>query len=49
MGAGGEVLISAPSATTSRDDDGVVGAGEVMDELAGVVVVEESADGDFEE
>ena len=40
MGAGGEVLIAASAASTACDDDGVVGAGEVVDELAGLVVVE---------
>ncbi len=48
MGAGGEVLVAASAATAAGDDDGLVGVGEVVDELAGVVVVEESADGDLE-
>ena len=48
MGAGGEVLVAAASAAALGDDDGFVGAGEVVDEFAGVVVEEEGADGDFE-
>ncbi len=41
MRAGGEVLVAASSASAAGDDDGVAGLGEVVDELAGVVVVEE--------
>ena len=48
VGAGGEVLVAAASAAAFGDDDGLVGVGEVVDELAGVVVVEEGADGDLE-
>ena len=48
VGGGGEVLVAASAASAAGDDDGLVGAGEVVDELAGVVVVEEGADGDFE-
>src|SRR5271168_73944 len=48
MGAGGEVLVAASAASAFGDDDGLVGAGEVVDELAGGVVVEERAYGDFE-
>ena len=48
VGAGGEVLVAASAASAAGDDDGLVGVGEVVDELAGVVVVEEGADGDFE-
>ena len=48
VGAGGEVLVAASSASAAGDDDGLVGTGEVVDELAGLVVVEEGTDGDFE-
>src|ERR1700742_400555 len=48
MGAGGEVLVAATAASAFGDDDGFVGMGEVVDELAGLVVVEEGADGNFE-
>ena len=48
MGAGGEVLVAASSASAAGDDDGVAGLGEVVDELAGLVVVEDGADGDVE-
>ena len=47
MGAGGEVLVAASATTAFGDDDGLVGVGEVVDEFAGLVVVEEGADGDF--
>ena len=46
---GGEVLISAAAAAAAGDDDLFVGVSEVVDELAGVVVVEQGADGNFEE
>ena len=36
MGAGGEVLVAAAAASAAGDDDGLAGAGEVVDELAGV-------------
>ena len=36
VGGGGEVLVAAASATAFGDDDGLVGVGEVVDELAGV-------------
>ena len=48
VGAGGEVLVAASAASAFGDDDGLVGAGEVVDQLAGVVVVEQRADGDLE-
>src|SRR5258708_7610151 len=44
----GEVLVASSAASALGDDDGFVGVGEVVDELAGVVVVEEGAYGDFE-
>jgi hypothetical protein len=47
--AGGEVLVAAAAAAAARDDDLVVGVGEVVDQLAGVVVVEQGADGDLED
>ena len=40
---------AATAATATGDDDGLAGTGEVVDELAGVVVVDESADGDLED
>ena len=46
---GGEVLISTAAAAAAGDDDLFVGVSEVVDELAGVVVVEQGADGNFEE
>jgi len=48
VGAGGEVLVAASAASAAGDDDGLAGAAEVVDQLAGVVVVEQRADGDFE-
>jgi hypothetical protein len=47
MGAGGEVLVAATAASSSGDDNGLVGAGEVVDVLTGVVV-EERGYRDFE-
>ncbi len=47
MGAGGKMLV-APTATAPFSyDDGLVGVGEVMDEFAGLVVVEQGADRDL--
>ena len=48
VSAGGEVLVAAAAAAAFGDDDGFVGVGEVVDELAGLVVVKECADRDFE-
>src|ERR1700677_1402585 len=48
MGAGGEVLVATASAAAFGDDDGLVGMSEIVDEFAGLVVVEESADGNLE-
>src|SRR5690242_503904 len=48
MGAGGEVLVAASAAPAFGDDDGLAGAGEVVDQLAGRVIVEQGADGDLE-
>ena len=45
----GKVLVAAAAATALGDDDLFVGVAEVVDELAGVVVVKEGADGDFED
>ena len=45
---GGEMLVAAAAAAAAGDDDFFVGVGEVVDQLAGVVVVEERADGDLE-
>ena len=42
-----EVLVAAASASTAGDDNGFVGASEVVDEFAGLVVVEEGADRNF--
>ena len=36
VGAGGEVLVAAPSASALGDDDALVGLGEVVDQLAGL-------------
>ncbi len=48
VGAGGEVLVATATAATTGDDEGVVGAGEVVDEFAGIVVEEQGSDGDLE-
>src|ERR1019366_1496616 len=48
MGAGGEVLVAASSASSAGDDNGVAGASEVVYEFAGSVVVKHCADGNFE-
>lgn len=49
MGGGGEVLVAATAATAVGDDDALVGMLEVVDEVAGIVVVDEGADGNFED
>ncbi len=49
VGGGGEVLVAAPAATAAGDDDFVIWGGEVVDELACVVVVKQGADGDVED
>src|SRR5579859_4365167 len=46
--AGGEVLVTAPSASAACYHDGLVGAGEVVDQFAGLVIVEQRADGNFQ-
>ena len=46
---GGEVLVAATAATAAGDDELVVGGSEVVDELVGVVVIEDGADGDVED
>jgi len=43
------VLVATASAASAGDDDLFVGVSEVVDELAGVVVVEQGSDGNFEE
>lgn len=43
------MLVAAAAATSAGDDDLFVGAREIVEEFAGVVVVEEGADGNFEE
>ena len=48
VGAGGEVLVASAAPTAFGYDDGFIGPGEVVDELAGGVVVEEGAYGNFE-
>src|SRR6184192_712926 len=48
VSAGGEVLVASSASSAFGDDDGFVGVGEVVNELAGVVVVEEGAHRDFE-
>ena len=49
VGGGGEVLVAAPTASAVGDDDALVGMLEVVDELAGIVIEDEGADGDFED
>src|SRR5205823_11402816 len=39
VGAGGEVLVASSASSAFGDDDGFVGMSEVVDELAGLVVV----------
>ena len=46
--AGGEVLVAATSAAASGDDDGFIRVGKVVDEFAGLIVVKQCADRDFE-
>ena len=48
MGGGGEVLVASSAASATGDDNGFIGAGEVVDELAGGIVEEEGANGDVE-
>src|SRR5437773_740009 len=48
VSAGGEVLVASSASSAFGDDDGFVGVGEVVNELAGVVVVEQGADGNLE-
>ena len=48
VGGGGEVLVATAAAAAAGDDELVVGGGEVVDELVGLVVVEDGADGDVE-
>jgi hypothetical protein len=48
MGAGGKVLVAATAATAPGDDDSLIGMGEVVDQLAGLVVVEQGSDRDFQ-
>jgi hypothetical protein len=45
----GEVLIAAATASAARNDEALVGAGEVVDELAGIGVEEHGADRNFED
>jgi len=44
-----EVLVAAAAATTTCDDELIVGSSEVVNEIAGVVVIEQSADRNFED
>jgi hypothetical protein len=48
VGAGGEVLVAAPAAPALGDDDALVGLLEVVDQLAGLLVVERCADGNLQ-
>ena len=47
--AGGEVLITASAASTTSNDDGFVGAGEVVDQLASILIVDKSSYRNLEE
>src|SRR5579875_3126304 len=44
-----KMLVAAASTSATVDDNLVVGCGEVVDELVGFFVVEQGADGDFED
>jgi hypothetical protein len=48
VGAGSEVLVPSAPATAFSDDDGLIGASEVVDQLTRGVVVEQRTDGNFE-
>jgi len=45
---GGEVLVATTAASALGDDDAFVGLGEVVNELAGFLVVQSGTDGDLE-
>jgi hypothetical protein len=45
VGAGSEVLISSSASSATRDDKRIVHSGEVVDLLAGLLVVQHGADG----
>ena len=49
MDGGGEVLVAASAASAFGDDDALVGLCEVVDQLAGVLVVEGGADRDLQD
>jgi hypothetical protein len=48
VGAGGKVLVAAPAASALGDDDLLVGLLEVVDQLAGLLVVKRCADRDLQ-
>src|SRR6202034_3490685 len=49
VGRGGEVLVAAPAPPGARDDKPFVGMGEVVDQCAGIGVVEQRANRDFKD
>jgi len=49
VGAGGKVLVAAPAASALGDDDPLIGLAEVVDQLAGLLVVQRCADGDLQD
>lgn len=49
VGGRGEVLVAAAAAAGAGDDDALVGMLEVVDEVAGFLVVDHCADGDLED
>ncbi len=49
VGGGGEVLVAASAAAALGDDQALVGLLEVVDELAGFLVVKRCADGDLQD
>ena len=48
MGGGGEASVAASAAPAASDDDALIGAGKIVQALAGSVVIKDGADGDFE-
>src|SRR5207302_6272367 len=49
MGGSGEAGIAASAAPAAGDDDALIGAGKIVQPVAGSVVVKNGADGDFED
>ena len=48
MGAGGKVLIATAPAAAARNHEGLAGMGEVVDQLTGLIVEEQRADGNIQ-